>query len=52
MIQDDPKRRLKGIQLLRWSLFLITLFDKLYSAINTPISYRSELNIHIKSSLR
>ena len=51
MIQDDLKRRLTGLQLLCWSLFLILSFDKWYSAINTPTNCRSELNIHLKSSL-
>ena len=44
MIQDDPERRLKGLQLLNLSLFRILSFDKLYSAINMPISCISELN--------
>jgi len=51
MIQDDPERKLKGLQLLSLSLFLIWSFGKLYSAINTPTSCISELNINIKSSL-
>ena len=51
MIQDDPERRLKGPQLLSLSLFLISSFDKLYSAINLPTSCRSKLNIYIKLSL-
>ena len=51
MIQDDPESRLTGLQLLCWSLFLILSFDKWYSVIYTPTNCRSELNIHIKSSL-
>ena len=51
MIHDDPERGLKGLQLLCWLLFLILSFGKLYLAINMPTSCRSELNIHIKSSL-
>ena len=51
MIQDDPERKLKVLQLLHWLPFLILSFDKLYSAINTQTRCRSELNIQIKSSL-
>ena len=51
MIQDNPERGLPELQLLCWSLFLILSFDKWYSAINMPTNCRSELNIHIKSSL-
>ena len=51
MIQNDLERRLKGIQLLSFLLFLILSFDKLYSAINKLTNCRSELNIHIKSNL-
>jgi len=40
----NPRPSLKGDEGLAKS-------DNLYSAINTLISYRSELNIHIKSSL-
>ena len=47
----NPERRFKGLQLLCWSLFRILSFDNWYLTINTPSNCRSELNIHIKSSL-
>ena len=48
MIQDDPEKGLKRLQLLSWSLFIILSFDKWYLAINTPLNCKSEMNIHIK----
>jgi len=38
MIQDNPERRLKGLQLLCWPLFSIQLFDESYLAIKMPVT--------------